>query len=170
MTRNGSNGTFPSPKHNHAHCIDHAIQAARNRFTRRGMPFTPLRERVFREIAASHQAIGAYEVMNRLAAKGKRLSPISAYRVIEALVEVGVVRRFKSRNAFYASINANPVSQRIVLACQECGQVGDTDGTVAFGTIGRAAASNAFSPRSALIEVFGVCGHCAKTINSAAQT
>jgi hypothetical protein len=46
---------------------------------------------------------------------------------------------------------------------------GDTDGTAAFGTIGRAAASNAFSPRSALIEVFGVCGHCAKTINSAAQ-
>jgi Fur family zinc uptake transcriptional regulator len=157
------NDVFPSPKHDHGRCIDGAVEAAREAFRRHATPFTPLRERVFREIAASHEAVGAYEILNRLATKGRRLTPISVYRVIDVLLKVGIVRRFKSRNAFYASPGSNPTSPRIVLACQKCARVIDGDGGAVFGAIRRAATISAFKVTNAMIEVFGTCAHCAKS-------
>jgi Fur family transcriptional regulator, zinc uptake regulator len=115
---------------------------------------------VFRQIAASHRPIGAYEVREKLKANGRHLSPMSIYRIIEVFIEAGVVRRFETGNAFYASASADPTSPRVVLACQHCGCVADADGTVAFGAIGRIADSHAFAPMSAVIEVLGTCGHC----------
>jgi Fur family zinc uptake transcriptional regulator len=161
MTQAAVSQVFPSPKHDHSQCIDVAIQGALEAFRRHGISFTPLREKVFREIAASHRAIGAYEILDRLAGKGARLAPISVYRAIDVLLQVGIVRRFKSRNAFYASQSAEPMSPRIVLACEKCGLVADADGIQVFQSIKRAAALDAFAPKSAIIEVFGHCAHCA---------
>ena len=97
---------FPSPSHDHGRCVDEALERARAAFERKGLKFTPLREQIFREIAASHTAIGAYEVRDKLTAKGgRRLSPISVYRAIDALLYVGAISRFKSRNAYFACHN-----------------------------------------------------------------
>jgi Fur family zinc uptake transcriptional regulator len=159
MARNLTSDGFPVPEH--AVCLDDAIRSAREAFNRHEMPFTPLREKVFRELAGSHRAIGAYDVLNSLAKKGTRLTPSSLYRIINMLVDLGVVRRFESRNAYYASRSADPMSQRIVLACEECGRVADADGVPMFRGIRRALTRRAFSPRSAIIEVLGVCAHCA---------
>jgi Fur family transcriptional regulator, zinc uptake regulator len=161
MAHKTMSDAFPAPQHNHAACLDNAIRSAREAFKRHEMPFTPLREKVFREIAGSHRAIGAYDVLNSLAAKGTRLTPPSVYRIINTLVDVGVVRQFKSRNAFYLSHSDDPMSPRIVLACENCGRVADADGLPMFRGMRRALARRAFSPRSAIIEVLGVCAHCA---------
>jgi Fur family transcriptional regulator, zinc uptake regulator len=167
MMRDMLSEAFPSPQHNHAACLDDAIRSAREAFRRHDMAFTPLREKVFREIAGSHKAIGAYDVLNSLAKKGTRLTPISVYRAINTLVDIGVVRRFKSRNAYYASHSADPMSPRLVLACEVCGRVADADGVPMFRGIRRALARRAFSPRTAIMEVMGVCAHCAKSNRSA---
>jgi Fur family transcriptional regulator, zinc uptake regulator len=155
--------SFPAPQHNHAACLDDAIRSARDAFKRHEMAFTPLREKVFREIAGSHKAIGAYDVLNSLAKKGTRLTPISVYRIINSLVDVGVVRRFKSRNAFYASVSDDPLSPKIVLACETCGRVADADGLRMLQGLRRTLMRRAFSPRTAIIEVLGVCAHCAQS-------
>jgi Fur family transcriptional regulator, zinc uptake regulator len=169
MTQNAVNAEFPSPKHNHARCIASAIQAARDAFKRRGLSLTPLREAIFLEISASHRAIGAYEVRDRLKAKGRDVQPMSVYRSIEACIQAGVVRRFESGNAFYASTGSDPLSPRIALACQECGCIGEADGAAAFAVIRRAAASCGFALRGAVIEVTGTCRHCVKTTASVSR-
>jgi Fur family zinc uptake transcriptional regulator len=158
---------FPAPQHNHAACLDDAIRAAREAFRRHEMSFTPLREKVFREIAESHKAVGAYDVLNSLAKKGTRLTPISVYRIINTLVDLGVVRRFKSRNAYYVSHSEDPLSPRIVLACEICGRVADADGLRMFQGLRRALTRRAFSPRTAIMEVLGVCAHCAESNRNA---
>jgi Fur family zinc uptake transcriptional regulator len=122
-----------------------------------------LREQVFREIAASHSAIGAYDVRDKLTAKGsRRLSPISVYRAIDALLYVGAISRFKSRNAYFACHNEDRASSRVVLACQECGLVAEIDGARVFRAIERTAAVEGFAPADAVIEVSGLCVNCAK--------
>jgi Fur family transcriptional regulator, zinc uptake regulator len=162
MARNLTSDRFPVPEHNHATCLDDAIRSARAAFNRHAMQFTPLRERVFREIAGSHKAVGAYDVLNSLAKTGTRLTPASVYRIINMLVEIGVVRRFESRNAYYASHSADPMSPRLVLACEVCGRVADADGVQMFRGIRRALGRSAFSPRTAIMEVLGLCAHCAQ--------
>ena len=98
------------------------MERARQAFQNKGLKLTPLRQSVFREIAASHKAIGAYEVLDRLAIRGERLAPISVYRAIEALVAAGIVHRFESRNAFFAC-HAGHEMRQLVLACEACGRV-----------------------------------------------
>jgi hypothetical protein len=54
MVRNLTSDAFPAPQHDHAACVDDAIRSAREAFRRHDLSFTPLREKVFREIAGSH--------------------------------------------------------------------------------------------------------------------
>lgn len=135
---------------------------ARKAFDDKGLKLTPLRRAVFGEIAASHRAIGAYEVLDKLAARGERLAPISVYRAIDALLAAGIVHRFESRNAFFACHAGHDVRTRhLVLSCDRCGRIAEVDGNKAFAAIDKAAASAGFSPTSAVVEVGGLCADCA---------
>ena len=131
MTQAAASNAFPAPEHDHDRCLAEAMERARAAFSDKGLKLTPLRQSVFREIAASHKAIGAYDVLDRLAAKGERLAPISVYRAIDALVAAGIVHRFESRNAFFAC-HAGHDMRQLVLACETCGRVAEVDGDKVF--------------------------------------
>jgi Fur family transcriptional regulator, zinc uptake regulator len=125
MVAHAVHSAFLPPQHNHARCAENAVQILRDAFKHHGLSLTPLREEVFRAIAASHRCVGAYEVRDMLIAKGRQVPPISVYRAIRTLMQAGVVRLFESENACYASSGNDPASPRIVLACQQCGCIGD---------------------------------------------
>jgi Fur family zinc uptake transcriptional regulator len=164
MTLATATSAFPAPGHDHDVCLDEAMVRARKAFQDKGLRLTPLREAVFREIAAaSHRAIGAYEVLDRLAARGERLAPISVYRAIDTLVAAGLVHRFESRNAFFAC-HAGHEQRQLVLACEQCGALAEVDGAKVFAAIDATADTFAFSATSAkgaVVEVWGLCANCA---------
>jgi len=137
-------------------------------FEVKGLKLTPLRQAVFREIASSHRAIGAYEVLEAIAQKGERLAPISVYRAIDALVEAGLVHRFESRNAFFACHTGHE-GRQMVLACDACGRVAEVAGGDVFTGIDTAAASVSFKPRTAVVEVWGLCATCTATGKTTAE-
>jgi Fur family zinc uptake transcriptional regulator len=127
----------------------------------KGLKLTELRRRVFEEIAASHEALGAYEILDRLAAKGPRLAPISVYRAIDALLAAGVVHRLESRNAFFACHAAHaPERDQLILVCERCGRVAEIEGETVFAAIGEAVERAAFAPRRTVAEVSGECSDC----------
>jgi Fur family zinc uptake transcriptional regulator len=154
---------FPAPGHDHELCLDDAMARARKAFENNGLRLTPLREAVFQEIAAAgHRAIGAYEVLDRLARRGERLAPISVYRAIDALVAAGIVHRFESRNAFFAC-HAGHEQRQLVLACEKCGSVAEVDGAKVFAAIERTADAASFAASAAkgpVVEVWGLCANC----------
>lgn len=160
MTQAVASNAFPAPEHDHDLCLEEAMERARAAFQNRGLRLTPLRQSVFRELAASHKAIGAYEVLDKLAARGERLAPISVYRAIDALVSAGIVHRFESRNAYFACHAGHEV-RRLVLACEACSRVAEVDGNPVFGAIDQSAGLAGFSARSAVVEVWGLCANCA---------
>ena len=163
MTLTTPSKAFPAPEHNHDACLDEAMARVRKSFEDKEMRLTPLRESVFREIAAAaHQAIGAYEILERMAARGERLAPISVYRAIETLVAAGVVHRFESRNAFFAC-HAGHEQRQLVLACERCNSVAEVDGAKVFAAIDTAADDARFSAgvdKAAVVEVWGLCANC----------
>jgi Fur family zinc uptake transcriptional regulator len=164
MTMTIPSKAFPAPEHDHEQCLDAAMVRARAAFVAKGLRLTPLREAVFQVIAAApHRAIGAYEVLDRMARRGERLAPISVYRAIDALVAAGIVHRFESRNAYFAC-HAGHDERQLVLACEDCGSVAEVDGAPVFAAIDRVAEGAAFaasSARGAVVEVWGLCGNCA---------
>lgn len=156
-----SQRAFPPPDHNHGQCLAHALQRAEAAFEKNGLRLTELRRHVFTEIANSHHSIGAYEILERLSAKGTRLAPISVYRAIDALIEAGVVHRLECRNAYFACHNAHRAGvAHMVLACERCGSVAEVPESGAFAAIEAGARAAGFLPRSSVVEVIGRCAHC----------
>lgn len=144
------------------------MERAQKAFESKGLRLTPLRQTVFREIASSHRAIGAYDVLEAIALKGERLAPISVYRAIDALVEAGLVHRFESRNAFFACQTGHE-GRQMVLACDVCGRVAEVASSDVYSGIDAAARSANFAPRSAVVEVWGICAACQAAGKTAAE-
>jgi Fur family transcriptional regulator, zinc uptake regulator len=163
MNERNSGRAFPSPEHDHAPCVESMMGRTKAAFASRGLQLTPLRRRVLEEIASSHHAVGAYDLLERLARKGeRRLAPISVYRALDALVAAGVVHRLESRNAFFACHASHPADRRqIILACERCGVVAEVSGERAFDGIADAAGSAGFETSRALVELTGCCARCA---------
>jgi len=153
---------FPGPDHDHHSCLELTMARADHAFESSGLRLTPLRRRVLEEIASSHHAVGAYEILDRLARKGgSRLAPISVYRALDALLEAGIVHRLESRNAFFACLVPHAGDRhQIVLACERCGMVAEVPGEPVFQGIAGAARTAGFVPSRSVVEVAGECGRC----------
>lgn len=134
------------------------------------MKLTALRRLVFEEIAGSHDAVGAYDVLDRLQRKtGERMAPISVYRALDALLEAGVVHRLESRNAFFAchAAHASP-ARPVALVCDTCGGVTERDAAEVRTAVEALARHDGFEPRIVVVEVSGCCGACRKLQQSGA--
>ncbi len=156
--------SFPAPGHDHGPCVSDTLKRAAEAFEAKGLRLTPLRRRVLEEVAASHHAIGAYDILERLARKeDTRLAPISVYRALEALLDMGVVHRLESRNAYFAchTSHGKNGTRQIVLACERCATVAEVAAPVAFDAIDGAANTAGFRASRALVEVVGLCATCA---------
>ncbi len=152
---------FPAPGHDHGACHATSMAKARDVFEARGLKLTTMRAQVFGEIAASHRAIGAYDIIDRLARQGTRVAPISVYRALDVLLEAGVVHRLESRNAYFACHTSHAVErQYVVLACADCGIVAEVVAEGVFDAINDAARAARFSPVAKIVELSGVCSHC----------
>src|SRR5437762_671579 len=152
---------FPAPGHDHHRCSSDAMAVAEALCEERGQRLTPIRRDVLATLLASHQPIGAYEIMERLAPQGPRPAPITVYRALEFLRENGLVHRIESRNAFIACVHSHAAGDLVVfLICERCGTVGEAPSSKVAGTIRSAAEAVGFTPKSPVIEVSGICTHC----------
>jgi Fur family transcriptional regulator, zinc uptake regulator len=139
------------------------LERARRVFEEQGLKLTELRRHVLAEIAGSHEALGAYQVLERIASKGRRLAPVSVYRAIEALLAAGVIHRLESRNAFFACHDqhaAGPEAAKLFLVCESCGRVAEIGCDRLFGEISTALERASFLPKRTVAEVSGLCTDC----------
>ncbi len=152
---------FPAPDHDHGSCTSTAIAHAEQLCAARAQRLTPMRRRVLETLLASHKPLGAYEIMDRLAADSGRPAPITVYRALDFLRDNGLVHRIESRNAFVACVHEHTDSDPVVfLICEHCGAVGEATGGIVADALKTACRAAGFSPKSPVIEIAGVCSHC----------
>ena len=154
-------GPFPAPDHDHNRCSSDAMAIAEAVCAERGQRLTPIRRNVLGALLASHKPLGAYEIIDRMAPKGPRPAPITAYRALEFLRQNGLVHRIESRNAFIACVHNHAAGALVVfLICERCGAVGEASSTDVTATLTSAARAVGFTPKSPVLELTGVCTHC----------
>ena len=88
--------------HNHAGCIAEAMQAAETLCAEQKLQFTPIRRRVLELLLQDHRALGAYDILEKLAAEGLGAQPPVAYRALDFLVKHGLAHRIERLNAYAA--------------------------------------------------------------------
>src|SRR5258705_12507944 len=122
---------------------------AEARCGQRGQRLTPIRRKVLAALLGSHKPLGAYEIIDRLALKGPRPAPITAYRALEFLRENGLVHRIESRNAFVACVHNHSAAALVVfLICERCGAVGEASSEEFTARLTSAARAAGFAPNS----------------------
>ena len=153
--------SFPARDHDHGVCVQDALGRARTRCLELGIKWTALREQVFRHVARSHKPVSAYDLIESLAKEGKRLAPVSVYRILDVFQSAGLVHRLESRNAFFACMTEHASApQTITLVCEGCERVIEADAPDAFRAIGAATQTSGFRARNVVIEVGGTCADC----------
>ncbi len=144
--------------------LQELVRLTANAFEERKLRFTDLREQVFTEIASTRGSVGAYDILESLAEKGTRLAPISVYRSIDALMDVGVIHRLESKNAFFACRRHEhgKKGRPIFLFCEKCGGVSEVVAQTIFDTINELSDEVGFDAKVKFVEVSGVCADCSK--------
>ncbi len=146
--------------HDHAFCRHAALDAARRLADGRGVRLTATRARVLDIVAESHQPIGAYEILERLADERGRAAPPTVYRALAFLVEQGFVHRIDSLNAFIACFDAERAHDAGFLICESCRTVEEVADTALGAAMRNAVATRGFRPRRTVVEVSGLCATC----------
>ena len=158
MTEDG----FPAPDHDHRRCVRRTLAQAQDICREKGVRLTALRREVLREVASSHEAIGAYDILERLSENRRRLAPVSIYRVLQTFTEAGVLHRLESRNAYIICRSPHKTSGLAAfLICDKCQQVAEVPAKGLGRTISKMGEAFSFQPAGAVIEVGGLCAHCA---------
>ena len=155
----GPEAAAESASRDHSGCAHDPARAQHGR----GVRLTESRRRILDELCAAGRPVGAYEMIDRLAAaSGKRPAPISVYRALDFLVENGLVHRLASRNAFMAcSGGHDDRGAAVFLICDRCGRVDEVSSRGVERGLSATAADVGFSPRAKIIEVAGLCATCA---------
>jgi len=152
---------FPAPGHDHERCTSDAIAHAEEICAARHERLTPIRRAVLEALLSSHQPLGAYELIERVATRGARPAPITIYRALDFLREQGLVHRIESRNAFIACVQNHDSGDPVVfLICEKCGAVGEAAAAAVADTIKSASRAVGFTPKTPVIEISGICAHC----------
>jgi len=161
---------FPAPDHDHGRCTSDALAYAEEQCAARSQRLTPIRRRVLEALLASHKPLGAYEIIERMAAKSGRPAPITVYRALDFLRENGLVHRIESRNAFVACGHNHSGGDLVVfLICEGCGAVGEGPGGAVAAALKSASRAAGFAPKNPLIEIVGICSHCRERRSSVAS-
>ncbi len=167
---------FPQHDHDHSDCTSNLMKFADLYCQQAGLRLTKLRRTVLEKVAASHKAIGAYQILDNLAADGQKLAPISVYRSLDFLQEAGLIHRLESTNSYFACqrnfdddlTNNNPISLNkcsetsplVFLICDNCGAIGEVEGASIEPLIETVANSEKFKVKHSQLEIKGTCTSC----------
>ena len=160
MTERTESPEFDEPDHDHEQCAAELMARAERACARHNARLTTLRREVLGAVGESHRAAGAYEIIERLAREGPRPAPISIYRALEFLGDLGLVHRIESRNAFVACSRLHEAGRAVLMVCEHCGVVEEMEAASVFDGLDVLAGAQGFETRRAVIEISGRCAPC----------
>ena len=148
-------------RHDHGTCISEALQQAELRCQKQKLQFTPVRRRVLEILLQDHRALGAYDILEVLAADGLGSQPPVVYRALDFLVGHGLAHRIERMNAYTACAHPSHDHTPAFLICRLCKAVAEAQTELDQGRLGAAAKSTGFIIERIVVEAEGLCPNCA---------
>ena len=147
-------------EHNHIDCIHRALSTAQQLCTQRGLQLTPIRQQVLTLIWSSHQAVKAYELLERIKPMQTTAKPATIYRALDFLIAQGFIHRVESLNAFVGCYCAERSHEQLLLICKSCGQVEERAASAVMQALLSEFSQAGFTVHSKAIEIHGLCAPC----------
>ena len=145
-------------KHDHSICINRYKASIEKYCHQNNLELTPLRQKVFEILIRGHKPLGAYEILDVLSKEGFSSSPPIAYRVLDFLIENGLVHKIQGLNSFIACAYAGCAHIPAFVICRKCDNVAEIRGEENFPKA--SSSSLDFNVENAMIEILGICSTC----------
>jgi len=111
------------------------------------------------------KALSAYTILDRLRNNGFR-APLQVYRALEKLVDMGLVHRLESMNAFIACSHPQCEGHGIVAfaICKTCDNVTEFADDVIADNVNQRMKAIHFRTLGTTLEIRGICPACQKRL------
>lgn len=155
---------------NHQHCVDDALANALLICEQQNAKLTELRQQILLLIWKNHKPLGAYTLIEQLSEQTqRRIAPPTVYRTLEFLLDLGLIHRINSLNAYIGctqphSHQTQPdqaVDKRnYFLICKECHHTQEIIDVGLADKIKSVSQHFTFTPQEQWLEITGLCGEC----------
>lgn len=116
---------------------------------------------VYEALIAAEGPLSAYAILDRLRDTGFR-APLQVYRALGRLVELSLVHRVESLNAFVACRRPRDGHESIIFTiCEACGAVGEIADGRFVEELRKLAGETGFLLSRSIVELRGTCATCA---------
>ncbi len=143
----------------HQNCINKAISHAEELCQQQGKRLTAIRRRVLELIWQQHKPVGAYELLEMLQQQ-QRCAPPTVYRALDFLLDLGLVHRIASLNAYVGCSRLGSKHHGQFLICEQCHALAELDIPEITAAIAQKADVSGFIAGQQIIEVLGLCPDC----------
>ena len=151
---------FQRNGHNHGRCIKDAMRLAADMCAKRGVRLTTLRRLVLELVWQSHRPVGAYELLDSLKDERRNAQPPTIYRALNFLIDLGLIHRIESLNAYVGCDASHTHHNTQFLICSDCGEAAEITDVRLDNAINALAKDAKFSVNRRSIEVEGKCPNC----------
>lgn len=146
--------------HDHSCCSDDVLKFADTCARDQGLRLTSVRRRVLEILLEGHRAMGAYDVLERLADDGFGDQPPVAYRALDFLVENGLAHRIRRLNAYTACMHPQTDHAPVFMICHSCDAVAEAISQDVHSAVKAAADAVGFVIERMNVEALGLCPTC----------
>jgi Fur family ferric uptake transcriptional regulator len=140
------------------HAPENALSAALEQLHAHGMRVTEPRKAMLGILTQEHGPFSAEELHHKL--KGRGCDVVTVYRSLQAMEEVGVLRRCDFGDGTYRYEMNHGAHHHHHIVCRSCRSVKVLDDCVA-GKLERAARDLGYARITHTLEIFGICPKCA---------
>lgn len=129
---------------------------------------TPQRRAVLVALVEAKKPLGAYDLIEALReeGQGRGPAPIAIYRALDFLREQGFIHRLETLNSFIACPHLHgqsPEGERVMfLICETCHHAEEVATGALAAPLATIAAEHGFLAKRQVIELAGLCRHCAQ--------
>ena len=139
--------------------LEEALAEATALSAKRGGYLSPQRKKVLSLLLQATGPVKAYDMLGQLK-DDKDAKPQTIYRALDFLVEMGLVHRIASLQAYTPCQHWAHAHSPALLVCDECGAIAELDADDLMTALTGEAASVDFKARDAVVEVQGTCPNC----------
>lgn len=146
--------------HDHSHCQNKAIRVAEQLCLERGVRLTPIRRKVLELVWENHEAVKAYDLLDRIRPFDRSVKPATVYRSLDFLLEQGLIHRVESLNAFIGCSHSGEQHEQLLLICERCHEVEERPGNAVMMAVALELEQAGFILHRKAIEIQGLCSRC----------
>lgn len=149
-------------------CQPMSAEALRQHCETHNIKLTSLRESILHIVNATEQPLTAYAVLDILRIERPKAQVMSVYRVLDFLLENGLIHRIESLNAV---MPCNHLSEKHLsqwLICRECGSTEEYALPAFYQGIESIEENTGFAVTMPTIELRGICADCLRVNDGSA--